>query len=55
MGVVVHEFEVDVVGQEAASQANVPVVSEDKTKLGAHQLTQIVTRLNERMERIRAH
>lgn len=55
MGVVIHEFEVDVVGQEAASQANRPAASEEKPKLGAHQLSQMGVRLNERAERLRAH
>jgi hypothetical protein len=55
MGVVVHEFEVDVVGQETVSQANRPAPSEEKPKLGGHQLSQMVVRLNERAERLRAH
>jgi hypothetical protein len=55
MAVVVHEFEVDVVGQEAVPQANAPGPSEQKPKLGAHQLSQILARLSERSERLRAH
>ncbi len=55
MGVVVHEFEVDVVGPEATPQANRSVATEEKPKLGAHHLDQIAVRLHERSERLRAH
>jgi len=55
MGVVVHEFEVDVVGQEAAPSGNSPGVPEDRPKLGTHQLSQVLARLDDRTERLRAH